>query len=136
MKYAEVAENVKQLVESPPAKEEFIVELLLAYDPPRATISRLKKGELDMAKSPGELLLKKKVCFKAVESNVAQASRLPNVPQASSLLLPKESSDGRQASSLSTDVEDFVNRDRQGQRLDCQRQDSNDRRERKSRIRF
>ena len=70
MKFAEVAENVKQLVENPPAKDEFIYELLLAYDTPRATISRLKKGELDMAKSPGELLLKKKVYFKCPDSDL------------------------------------------------------------------
>ena len=33
MKYAEVAENVKQLVGNPPAKDEFIYDLLLSFDP-------------------------------------------------------------------------------------------------------
>ena len=80
MKFAEVAENVKQLVASracetgcrarqqrsgnPPAKDEFIYELLLAYGTPRATIARLKAGQLNLSKEPGEVLLKKKVWFK------------------------------------------------------------------------
>jgi len=82
MKYAEAAENVKRLVESracetgcrirqqrsgnPPSNDEFIYELLLAYGTPKATISRLKKGQLNLSKEPGEVLLKKKVYFKAI----------------------------------------------------------------------
>ncbi len=42
MKYAEVAENVKQLVENKPSEDEFIYELLLAYNTPKATVARLK----------------------------------------------------------------------------------------------
>ena len=81
MKHAEVAENVKRLVENPPSQDEFIYELLLA-------------------KEPGEVLWKNKVWFK----NVAQASRLPDVPQVivpnrSNLCLPNsaEPSDNEQA---------------------------------------
>ena len=66
MKFAEVAENVKQLVECPPAKDEFIYELLLAYGTPKATIARLKSGAINLSKEPGEVLLKKKVYFKAL----------------------------------------------------------------------
>jgi hypothetical protein len=64
MKFAEVAENVKQLVEEPPPSDEFIFELLLAYGTPNATISRLKSGQANLAKERGEVLLKKKVYFK------------------------------------------------------------------------
>ncbi len=81
MKYAEVAGNVKRLVGNPPSHDEFIYELLLAYNTPKATVARLKNGQLNLAKGPGEVLLKKKVWFK----NVSQAARLPNVPQASRL---------------------------------------------------
>ena len=88
MKFAEVAENVKQLVEHPPAQDEFIYVLLLAYGTPKATIARLKAGQLNLSKEPGEVLLKKKVWFK-------------KVGQASSLSAPEEPSDGRQAGSLS-----------------------------------
>jgi len=68
MKFAEVAENVKQLVENPPAKDEFIYELLLAYGTPKATIARLKSGAINLSKESGEILLKKKVFFKAVST--------------------------------------------------------------------
>lgn len=78
MKFAEVAENVRQLVESPPAKDEFIFELLLAYGTPKATIARLKAGQLNLAITPGDVLLKKKVWFRTVGPNVEQTSRLPN----------------------------------------------------------
>ena len=64
MKYAEVAENVKRLVETPPSRDEFIYELLLAYNTPKNTVARLKKGLLNQSKEPGEVLLKKKVWFK------------------------------------------------------------------------
>ncbi len=88
MKYAEAAENVKMLVENPPANDEFIYELLLAYGSPKATIARLKSGSINLSKEPSEILLKKKVWFKSVETNVVQASRLPN---------SEEPSDSKQA---------------------------------------
>ncbi|MEA3363183.1 MAG: hypothetical protein U9Q61_07955 [Thermodesulfobacteriota bacterium] len=47
MKYAEVAENVKRLLDNLPAEEEFISELLLAYSTPKVTIARLKSGWLN-----------------------------------------------------------------------------------------
>ncbi len=77
MKFAEVAENVKQLVESPPDKDEFIVELLLAYGTPKATISRLKSGAINLSKEPGEVLLKKKVFFKALTTTTHPAVPAP-----------------------------------------------------------
>ncbi len=67
MKYAEVAENVKKLVENPLPHDEFVYELLLAYGTPKATIARLKSGSINLSKEPGEVLLKKKVYFKAVD---------------------------------------------------------------------
>jgi hypothetical protein len=88
MKFAEVAENVKQLAGNPPAQDEFIYELLLAYGTPKATIARLKAGQLNLSAGLNDVLLKKKVWFK-------------KVGQASSLSAPEEPSDGRQAGSLS-----------------------------------
>lgn len=77
-----MAENVKRLVGNPPSHDEFIYELLLAYNTPENTVARLKNGQLNLAKVPGEVLLKKKVWF----TNVSQASSLPcAVPQASRL---------------------------------------------------
>jgi hypothetical protein len=74
MKFAEVAENVKQLVATPPPKDEFIYALLLAYGTPKNTVTLAQKGARNLSKDPGDVLLKKKVWFKKVE----QASRLPN----------------------------------------------------------
>ncbi|MDD2236916.1 MAG: N-6 DNA methylase [Kiritimatiellae bacterium] len=73
MKYAEVAENVKQLVENPPPKAEFIYALLPAYGTPKATISRLKAGQLNLAKEAGDVLLKKKVWFRPVAGDLFAA---------------------------------------------------------------
>ncbi len=73
MKYAAVANNVKKLVADLPPEDEFIFELLLAYGIPKATISRLKKGQLNLATEPGEVLLKKKVCFKPAKVDLFSA---------------------------------------------------------------
>ncbi|MBW2186889.1 MAG: class I SAM-dependent DNA methyltransferase [Deltaproteobacteria bacterium] len=73
MKYAQVAENVKQLLAELPAQDEFIYELLLAYGVPKATIARLKKGQLNHAKEAGEVLLKSKVWFKVVAGELLTA---------------------------------------------------------------
>jgi hypothetical protein len=103
MKFAEVAENVKQLVGNPPSNGEFIYELLLAYGTPRATIDRLKKGPQNLSKVPGDVLLKKKVWFKKVgQASSLSDSEEPNGGgQASSLSDSEEPNGGGQAGSLS-----------------------------------
>ena len=73
MKYAAVANNVKKLVSDLPPEDEFIFELLFAYGIPKATISRLKKGQLNLATEPGEVLLKKKVYFKPAKVDLFSA---------------------------------------------------------------
>ena len=70
MRYAEVAENVKALVKESPTSEEFVYQFLLAYGTPNASIARLKSGQMNLAKANGELLLKKKLYFKAVSGEV------------------------------------------------------------------
>lgn len=44
--------------------DEFIYDLLLAYDFPKSSITRLKKGDYNLAKGANEVLWKKKVYFK------------------------------------------------------------------------
>ena len=73
MKYADVAENMKRLLNERPSNDEFVYELLLAYGTPKATVARLKKGQLNLAQEPGEVLLKKKLWFKAVSSDLFDA---------------------------------------------------------------
>lgn len=45
-------------------EDAFIYELLLAYDFPKSSITRLKKGDYNKAKKPGEILWKKNLVFK------------------------------------------------------------------------
>ena len=74
MKYADVAENVRQLLDELPSQDEFIYELLLAYGSPKASITRLKQGTYNQSKVSSEVLWKNKVWFK----NVGWASSLSN----------------------------------------------------------
>jgi hypothetical protein len=41
------------------SQDEFIYELLLAYDFPKSSITRLKKGDYNQSKNEGEILWKK-----------------------------------------------------------------------------
>src|SRR5690625_4008656 len=47
----------------------FLYELLDVYDIPRATITRLKSGNQNLAKNPGEIHLKNRVWFKHVDGD-------------------------------------------------------------------
>jgi len=73
MKYADVAENVRLLLEDLPSQDEFIYELLLAYGKPKASITRLKQGTYNQSKVPGEVLWKKEVWFKVVDGDLFAA---------------------------------------------------------------
>lgn len=73
MKYADVAENVRQLLEDLPPQDEFIYELLRAYGKPKASITRLKQGTYNQSKNPDEVLWKKEVWFKAVNGDLFAA---------------------------------------------------------------
>ncbi|MCI5144003.1 MAG: hypothetical protein D3923_00410, partial [Candidatus Electrothrix sp. AR3] len=47
-------------------KQTFIYDLLRAYKLPKASITRLQKGDYNQAKNPDEILWKKKLFFKQV----------------------------------------------------------------------
>ncbi len=59
-------ENNLQKISKTLSKETFIYDLLLAYGLPKASITRLKKGNLNLSKVEGELSWKKKVLFQEV----------------------------------------------------------------------
>jgi hypothetical protein len=63
MNLTQIESNLKQLVNSFD-KETFVYDLLAAYYMPKATISRLQKGSLNLSKIPGEVSWKKKLFFK------------------------------------------------------------------------
>ncbi|WP_394758575.1 class I SAM-dependent DNA methyltransferase [Flavobacterium sp.] len=68
MNSSQVEINLKTLINAFD-KETFIYELLVAYGISRTTVTRLKKGDFNLSKVPGEVLYKKKVLFKEVLSD-------------------------------------------------------------------
>lgn len=67
MNLSQIEENVQTVMESL-NRETFIYNLLLAYGQPKATVSRLQKGNFNLSKIPGEIALKKKLFFKEAEN--------------------------------------------------------------------
>ncbi len=67
MNIAQIEENLQTLIKSF-TKETFIFDLLLAYGSPKASISRLQNGNLNLSKVDGEISWKKKVFFKPIEN--------------------------------------------------------------------
>jgi type I restriction-modification system DNA methylase subunit len=64
MNIAQIEINLQNLIKTFD-KEAFIYELLLAYGLPKASITRLKKGNLNLSTIEGEISWKKKLFFKA-----------------------------------------------------------------------
>ncbi|MDN4493096.1 class I SAM-dependent DNA methyltransferase [Ureibacillus aquaedulcis] len=63
MNIAQIEESINGIVLNSD-KQEFIYNFLLAYGLPKASITRLKKGTLNLAKNPNEVIWKKKLYFK------------------------------------------------------------------------
>lgn len=65
MNVAQIEKNIFKINKSID-KKTFIYDLFLAYGLPKASITRLKKGSLNLSKKPGEISWKKKAFFKEV----------------------------------------------------------------------
>jgi hypothetical protein len=65
MNIAQIEVNLQKLILDY-TQETFIYELLLAYGLPKASITRLQKGNLNLSKIEGEISWKKKLFFKPV----------------------------------------------------------------------
>ncbi len=63
MNIAQIESNLQNLIKSF-SRETFIYDLLLAYGLPKASITRLQKGNLNLSKNEGEISWKKKLLFK------------------------------------------------------------------------
>jgi len=70
---AQIETNLKALMENI-RQDRFVFDLLLAYGMPRATISRLEKGELNQLESKGELLSRKNLFFKVVDTSMLHST--------------------------------------------------------------
>lgn len=66
MNIAQIESNLQDLILNY-TRETFIYELLLAYGLPKASITRLQKGNLNLSKIDGEISWKKKLFFKPVD---------------------------------------------------------------------
>ena len=65
MNITQIEKNLSKLIKNL-NEETFIYDLLLAYNLPKATISRLQNGTANLSKVNGEVSLKKKLFFKEV----------------------------------------------------------------------
>ena len=66
MNIAEIEVNLKKLL-AEFDKENFIYDLLLAYGQPKASIKRLRDGDLNLSKQTGEISWKKKLFYKVAK---------------------------------------------------------------------
>jgi hypothetical protein len=65
MHISQIEKNVQELISSF-SEETFIYNLLLSYGLPKSSITRLKKGNLNLSKVDGEISWKKKLFFKEI----------------------------------------------------------------------
>ena len=65
MTITQIENNITNLIKNF-SEDDFIFDFLLAYGEPKATITRLKKGDLNQLESKGELIQRKKLFFKVV----------------------------------------------------------------------
>ncbi|WP_419764642.1 MAG: class I SAM-dependent DNA methyltransferase [Arcobacter sp.] len=68
MNTKEIEQNIQNIIDNF-SKEEFIYDLLLAYGISKTSITRLKKGDFNLSKNKDEILYKKKIFFKVVDSD-------------------------------------------------------------------
>jgi len=66
MNIVQIEKNLQKLVKSSNEKT-FIYKLLLAYGLPKASITRIQKGNLNLSKVKGEIAWKKKLFFKEIK---------------------------------------------------------------------
>ncbi|MDD8268825.1 class I SAM-dependent DNA methyltransferase [Escherichia coli] len=83
MNSVQIEENVKSLVKQVSSqeisKDDFVYELLLAYGHRKSVVSRVKSGERNLAKTAGEVILKRHLYFKPRTSNLfAEIDALKN----------------------------------------------------------
>ncbi len=67
MNIQNIQDNISKLTKNL-NEDNFVYDLLLAYNLPKSTITRLEKGTANLSKIDGEVNLKRKLFFKKVES--------------------------------------------------------------------
>ncbi len=69
MTITQIETNISKLLKNF-SQDNFVFEFLLAYGEPKATITRLKKGDLNQLESKGEVTLRKKLFFKEANTEL------------------------------------------------------------------
>jgi hypothetical protein len=69
MTITQIETNITKLIKNF-SRDSFVFDFLLAYGEPKATITRLKKGDLNQLESKGELTQRKKLFFKEATANL------------------------------------------------------------------
>lgn len=67
MNIAQIENNLQEIIQAF-NKETFIYDLLLAYGLPKASITKLKIGSMNLSKMEGEIIWKKKLFFRSVDN--------------------------------------------------------------------
>lgn len=76
MNIAQIENCISELLKNP-IKESFIFDLLAAYSLPKSSITRLQKGNLNLAKSTDEILWKGKLFWKVTDGDLhAEITRI------------------------------------------------------------
>lgn len=65
----EIEKNLKKLINEKIEKKEFIYKFLLAYGLPKASIKRLKDGNINLSQKDNEISWKRKLFFKEIYNN-------------------------------------------------------------------
>lgn len=73
MNSKDIENSVTQIIRNF-SKGEFIYDLLMAYGISKTSVTRLKKGDFNLSKEPGEVLYKKKVLFKEERGDMLLSS--------------------------------------------------------------
>ena len=105
MKLADVIDNLSKLLASVD-KKSFVYDFLAAFGTPKATLARLKSGNLNVAKKPGCILLKGKVYFEPV---IKELIKIPSPRDIVEMAIANPQIERNKARFLlSTDFKEFV----------------------------
>lgn len=66
MRIAQIEKNLSELVKNI-SPDEFVYDLLLAYGTPKTTVTLLKKGNRNLSKKDGQIILKRKLFFQETQ---------------------------------------------------------------------
>ncbi|HEY5507832.1 MAG TPA: DNA methyltransferase, partial [Paludibacter sp.] len=91
MNLAQIERNLHLLSDNQIQKDEFVYDLLIAYDAPRSTVSRLRNGSLNKAKYSGDLVWNTKLFFRpvAVSEQLQDTFELMRLSEATNKYKPR-----------------------------------------------